>query len=395
MLEVRPFVGLLYDPAIAGPLDSLTAPPYDLISPDDQSDLYRASPYNVVRLVLGKDKPGDNPSDDKYTRAASYLSSWRADGVMTTTGGPCLYPYELEFQLEGIQRSVRGVIAEVTLDSSGEAIVPHERTLPGPIRDRLRLLKNVNTNLSPVYTVFADSSPELSDILARAMREPPHGQVTDETGTTHRLWVTTEGADVVGNALRPKRLMIADGHHRYTVALAYRDEMRERHGPGPWDSMMMLIVDAGAEDPPVLPIHRVVDQDGVPPDLNPGRRVRDMAEILATLRDEDVTVGIVHLEDGKVVHRIATLDDRPPTVRALHAKLLDRTPGLELHFVADAVAAERAVLDGKASVAYVLPPTKVERVWTLVKTGERMPQKSTYFWPKPRTGMVIRPFLGS
>ena len=392
MPEVRPFVGLLYDPAVAGPLDSLTAPPYDLISPEDQSELYRASPYNAVRLDLGRDNSGDNASEDKYTRAASYLRSWRAEGVLTATSDPCLYPYELQFQLEGKERRLRGVIAEVSLDSAGQAVVPHERTLPGPIQDRLTLLRNVNANLSPVYTVFADTSPELSDALARAMKEPAHGEIADETGTIHRLWVTSEQTEIITNAVRNKTLMIADGHHRYTVALAYRDEMRRERGPGPWDWMMMLIVDAGSEDPPVLPIHRVVGSGGGD-GRTEGKRVRDMAEVLASVRDEDVTYGTVRLEDGRAVHRVASLDADPPTVRALHARVLDRLDAPDLHFTADAVAAERAVVEGNASVAYLVPRTTVKRVWKLVGAGEKMPQKSTYFWPKPRTGMVIRPFF--
>ncbi|MDP8956507.1 MAG: DUF1015 domain-containing protein [Actinomycetota bacterium] len=392
MLEVRPFVGLLYDPAVAGPLENLTAPPYDLISSHDQSRLYRASQYNVVRLVLGKDKPGDNASEDKYTRAASYLSSWRSDGVLRATAEPCMYPYDLRFQLEGRRRRIRGVVAEVALDSSAGSIVPHERTMPGPVRDRLRLLRNVQANLSPIYTVFADPAPTLSEALDRAMAGPPRGEVTDESGTRHRLWVASEHIEAIASAVRDRTLMIADGHHRYTVALAYRDEMRKRAGPGPWDSMMMFIVDAGTEDPPVLPIHRVAANDGGPA-ANGGKRVRDMAEILASVRDDDVTYGTVRLEDGNVVHRVASLDAKPPTVRALHDSVLDRVPHLELRFTADVVAAERAVLDRDASVAYVLPPTKVDRVWSLVRAGEKMPQKSTYFWPKPRTGLVIRPFL--
>ncbi|HEX2068825.1 MAG TPA: DUF1015 domain-containing protein, partial [Actinomycetota bacterium] len=249
MPEVRPFVGLLFDPAVAGPLDDLTAPPYDLISPEDQSRLHRASPYNVVRLDLGQDEADESASEDKYTKAASYLSDWRSQGVLAPTPEPCIYPYELRFQLEGRERRIRGVIAEVSLDSSTRSIIPHERTMPGPVRDRLRLLREVQANLSPIYTVFAEPAPNLSEALAEAMNEPRWGEVTDESGTTHTLWATAEHADAIAEAVKDKILMIADGHHRYTVALAYQDEMHDRRGPGPWDSMMMLIVDAGSEDP--------------------------------------------------------------------------------------------------------------------------------------------------
>jgi uncharacterized protein (DUF1015 family) len=395
MPDIRPFTGLLYEPESAGPLETLTAGPYDNISPADQGLLYRASPYNVVRLILGQDEPGDDAATNKYTRAARYLERWREAGVLATTPGPAVYPYEMRFHLGGEWRTVRGLIAEVDLEPWGGSIVPHERTLPGPIDDRLHLLRAVEANLSPVYAVFARGSRTLSDFLGRTMTEAPAREVTDETGTRHRLWIAPDGFEGVADAMRDRRLMIADGHHRYTVALAYREEMRAMVGPGPWDSMMMLIVDGATEDPPVLPIHRVVRESS--PSANAssrapeGERVRDLAEVFATLRDEDLTLGIVRAEEGRVVHRVATLSGDPPTVCALHAQVLDRLPGIDLQFLPDAVEAEEAVLSGAALIAYILPPTKVERVWKLVEGGERLPQKSTYFWPKPRTGLVIRP----
>jgi uncharacterized protein (DUF1015 family) len=396
--EILPFTGLLYDPGVAGPLETLTAGPYDNISPTEQERLYRTNPFNVVRLILGKDEPGDDASTNKYTRAASYLRLWRENGVLVPASRPAVFPYELRFHLGGAWRTVRGLIADVGLESWGGSIIPHERTLPGPIDDRLELLRAVRANLSPLYTVFAQASPELAAFLDQAMTRSPLREVADESGTRHRLWAAAGGVEHLAAALRDRPLMIADGHHRYTVALAYQEEMRARQGPGPWDSMMMLIVDGATEDPPVLPIHRVVGggHERPPPGAGDttapdGERVRDLAEILATLRDEDLTYGTVRLEDGELVHRIGALDGEPPTVCALHAQLLDDL-GSEMRFVPDAVAAEQAVLSGAASTAYLLPPTKVERVWRLVDAGRKLPQKSTYFWPKPRTGLVIRPF---
>jgi uncharacterized protein (DUF1015 family) len=206
----------------------------------------------------------------------------------------------------------------------------------------------------------------------------------------HRLWVSREGTEPVAEALAAEQLLIADGHHRYTVALAHRDEMRARHGPGPWDAMMMFVVDGAVEDPPVLPIHRVVTGDTLP-DV-PASRVRDLAEVLASLSDDALSCGILTLEEGEAVHRVTTLAGAPPTVCALHEQILDRPPTLGLRFVPDAVAAEQAVISGKASAAFLLPPTRVDRVRQVIQRNGLLPQKSTYFWPKPRTGMVIRPF---
>jgi len=220
MPDIRPFRGLLYEPGVAGRLETLTAGPYDNISPAEQERLYRANPFNVVRLILGKDRLGDDASTNKYTRAAAFLDRWREQGILVPSPDPAVYPYELRFHLGGTRRTVRGLIAEVGLESWGGAIIPHEETMPGPIEDRLRLLRAVQANLSPVYTVFAERSSELAGFLGRAMLGPPAREVTDESGTTHRLWTTSRGVEEVAEALRDRRLMIADGHHRYAVALA-------------------------------------------------------------------------------------------------------------------------------------------------------------------------------
>ena len=260
------------------------------------------------------------------------------------------------------------------------------------MEDRLELLRSVRTNLSPVYGVLAGPSPPLAEFLDGAMVGRPDREAIDEAGTRHRLWVCPKGAQALAGALVNDPLLIADGHHRYTVALAYREEMRSRYGSGPWDGMMILVVDADTEDPPVLPIHRVLREGPAPPAPG-GERARDMAELLASLHDEDVTFGMVSIEEGEPVHRVASLAGSPPTVCALHAEVLDpaKAGPTNLSFVPDSVAAERAVLSGEAFMAYLLPPTRVERVWEVVRSGRRLPEKSTYFWPKPRTGMVIRP----
>ena len=309
-----------------------------------------------------------------------------------TTKEPCFYPYELDFRFGGRLRRVRGVIAEVELEPWGGSIIPHERTFPGPMEDRLSLIRAVRANLSPIYGLIAGPSEELTRFLDRAMASPADREVTDEQGTRHRLWAKAEDGGKLGQSLREERLLIADGHHRYSVALAFRDEMRTTVGAGPWDSMMVLIVDGATEDPPVLPIHRIVRADDTVPEPL-GERVRDMAEVLASLRDDDLTYGTVRLDQGEVIHAVATVSGSPPTVCALHERVLDRMTRADIRYVPDSVQAERAVMTGEASAAYLLPPTRVQRVWEVVGRNGRLPQKSTYFWPKPRTGMIIRPFV--
>lgn len=396
MPRIEPFTGLLYDTELAGPLDALTAPPYDVISDAERDRLHKASPYNVVRLILSGDHDGNEGSVDKYTQADLLLRGWRSEGVLVPTDEPCVYPYEFEFRVAGRVRRVRGLIAAVELETWGRSIVPHERTLPGPMHDRLALLRRVATNLSPVFTVSPEPVPALEAFLDAAMTGPADKKLVDEAGASHRLWVARDLPREVRQALSDQALMIADGHHRYSVALAFREEMRAKRGPGPWDSMMMLIVDAGTEQPPVLPIHRLLhlEQNGGAP--SPGRhtsqdRVRDLAELLAGLDDDRTTFGLIRTDDGELVHELGTLRGPPPTVCALQREVLDRFPHLRITYTPDAAEAERAVGAGEGTEAVLLPPTTVERVWRFVNAGRKLPEKSTYFWPKPRTGMVIRP----
>jgi uncharacterized protein (DUF1015 family) len=350
-----------------------------------QRRLHEASPFNVVRLILGRTDAADDHVENKYTRAASLLRRWESEGALVPTPGPAWYPYRMRFQFQGVERTVRGLICQVELEPLGGSIIPHEETLPAPFEDRLALLRETRTNLSPVYALYKGPRREVAGLLDEVQRDPPARAVTDEEGVSHELWLLHNGRDIPG-WLGDEQLLIADGHHRYRVALAFRDEMRARHGPGPWDHMMMHLVDSELEDPPVLPIHRVL-VEGTPP--TKGTAVRDLAEILATLRDEDLTYGIAQPEAHQdVVHRVASLKGDPPTVCALHEQVLGDAP---VRFVPDAAVAEEYVRTGEAPVAFFLPPTRVERIRSVIERGERLPQKSTYFWPKPRTGMVFRP----
>ncbi|HEX2029807.1 MAG TPA: DUF1015 domain-containing protein [Actinomycetota bacterium] len=387
MVAVAPFQGLLYDPAAVGDLAAVTSPPYDVILPHEQDRLHRASRYNIALVDLGADADGD--PDQKYTRAADLLRRWRRERVLVPTDRPSAYPYEMRYTYRDRERSLRGVILEVGLEPWGGAILPHERTTPGPVEDRLRLIRATAADLSPIYAVAAGPSAPQSELLARCSR-PPDRELTDEEGVLHRLWIEDLPDDLV-TWYRDQSLLIADGHHRYQTALAHQERCRATRGPGPWDGAMMLVADAATEAPPVLPIHRLLKVDPLP-DL-PGRRVHDLAEVLLELADDDsLRFGAVFREPGAVVHLVGRLAGEPPTVRALHEEVLDPLPGVrELRFTPDAAGAEAAVRAGQADLALLLPPARVEHVRAVVDRGERLPPKSTYFWPKPRTGLVIRP----
>jgi uncharacterized protein (DUF1015 family) len=383
--SVSPFIGLLFEPERVGPLELVTAPPYDVVGPEQERRLHAASPHNVVRLILGRDQPGDDDANNKYTRAASTLRTWQDDGVLVRTPAPAWYPYRMRFHFQGRERTIRGLICQVALEPWGGSIVPHEQTFPAPYADRMTLLRAVRANLSAVYALFRGPCEPLRRLFTDVESQPPVRDVIDDDGVEHSLWTLQEDVDDIPGWLRHEELLIADGHHRYSVALGFREEMRALEGPGPWDHMMMLLVDAAAEDPPVLPIHRVLLAGPVPGE---GTAVRDLAEVLATVRDDDLTYGTATREDGQVIHRVAALKGDPPTVSALHEQVLPASP---LRFVPDAAIAEDLVRSGEGTAAFFLPPTRVEHIRTVIERGDRLPQKSTYFWPKPRTGIVIRP----
>jgi uncharacterized protein (DUF1015 family) len=381
--RISPFVGWVFDPGVVGPLGSVTAPPYDVIG-DAAERAYRgASPYNVVRLDLGQPSDGTG-----YERAGELLASWRRMGALVPVpeGG---FAYEMRFRVEGQTRRIRGLLCAMELEPWGGIVLPHERTMPGPVEDRLRLLRATRANLSAVYGTITGPCPQLAELLDEAAGEPPPWSAMDEEGVEHRMWRVEVPPGLV-DRLADEPLLIADGHHRYTTALAYRDERRATDGPGPWDRVLTLIVDAGSERLRVLPYHRVVLRGPIPA---AGTRVANLDELLAGLRDDRLRYGTVALEDGSLVHRRAELTGTPPTVSALHEQVLgsDLRPGEDVRFMPDAAAAVEAVRSGDAVAAYLLPPTTPERIREVIARGDRLPQKSTFFWPKPRTGMVIRP----
>jgi uncharacterized protein (DUF1015 family) len=379
---VSPFVGLMFDRSVVGSYDLVTTPPYDVVSDAARRRFLDASPYNVIRLELGTDGGGH----DAYRRAGRLLGSWRSDGALVPTDGPAYFPYEMRFSLHGSRRTIRALICAVELEDWGGSIVPHERTMEGPIEDRLRLTREVRANLSSIHALFRGPNEPLAAFLDAATSGEPAAAAADEAGVEHLIWVAPPDPEVAG-WLDAESLMIADGHHRYSMALRFRDEMRSAHGAGPWDQVMMLVADAAVQEPPVLPFHRI-QLDGPIEPL--GVRVRDLAEVLETVSDDGLVYGTATLEDGVLVHRVAELAGEPPTVVALHQQVLADV-GDRLRYTADAAAAEEAVHTGEAVGAYFLPPTDAARIRAVIDRGDRLPPKSTFFWPKPRSGLVIRP----
>lgn len=388
MPRVSPFEGLVFDAAVTGPLDAVTAPPYDVISEARRHEYLAASPFSIVHLDLAEGSEDPNHPGSRYAHAGQLLRGWESKGALVRSPEPTYYAYEMSFRRDDAPARIRGLLVAMDLEPWGGDVIPHERTMPGPVQDRLRLLRATRTHLSPIYGTVPGPCPDLAELLEAASERVPPFETIDEQGVCHRMWPVSADAGI-SQMMATEPLLIADGHHRYTTALAYRDERHAVDGPGPWDGVLTLVVDAGSESLPVLPFHRLQSAGDPPRD---GSAVSGLPEALAAVSDDRAVVATVTRERGVLAYRVVQLPGEPPAVQALHETLLDgRIPTEALRFTPDASAAVTAVREGEAVAAYLLPPTSPERIHTVVERGGRLPQKSTYFWPKPRTGMVLMP----
>jgi len=429
MVAAAPFRGLRFDPAVVGDHAQVTAPPYDVISPEARDAYEAMSPYNVVRLILARPGQTDVPQPERdgtadYRHVTELLAAWCAQGVLRRDRAPCLYVYEETYELGGTRRVQRGVLASVSLDDTGTWVVPHERTMAGPVADRLRLLEATEVNLSPVFGVYAGAggpAAALDDVTATE----PALDCVDETGVRHRLWTVSDPERIAAwrERMAAQRVLIADGHHRYRTSLAYRDAMRvaQAGAPradstgrrGPWDELLMFLVDADLHGPAVLAIHRLLaDVDGGTVlaglegdfDARPAASPADAEELLGRLPEEAVAFGLyaggrswlLVARDPAGLAAEAGRDRRMLDVEVLHGPVLSKRLGVNdfegrVAYESDLATAAARVDEGAASSLVILRPARFGAVAAVAAGGETLPQKTTYFYPKPRDGLVLRP----
>lgn len=439
MVAIAPFRALRYnpDPDIVGDLSAVVAPPYDVISPQQQDALYQASPYNVVRLILGKEFPTDRASDNRYTRARQTFDEWRAGRVLVLDEAPACYLCEHAFTWEAQRFTRTGFIARLEFDGSvPDSVLVHEATFDAPKADRARLLEAVQANLSPIFCIMSDPQRRVASLMAQAQqRQPPiaTARVGDEVV---RLWALTDPALIrqIQQQLAPAKVLIADGHHRFAVALAHRDLC-----PG------VMSYFAWAEDPALLmqPIHRVIRLPGESEGawsthlatwcvVEPAGSLEDVTRWLASsdpslgmspetrrevgaadlpgglhgqgqfgyyaqgrfacvrLRDDALAEWLLH---PSVPLALAGLD-----VTILHQVLLPRLfesaglPSTTLPLYTPRPAEAVATVDQEGGCAFLLRPMRLAQVFALAQQGVTLPQKSTYFYPKVLSGLVLNPF---
>ncbi len=381
--------------------------PYDKISPAMRSRYLALSPYNLVRVILGERRPDDSAGDNPYTRAAACLEKWTARGVLARDAEPGVFPYFQEFTLPDTgERLVRkGFIALGAVEDYSAGVVHrHEQTLAGPKKDRLELLRHTHAHFGQIFMLYPDRAGAIDALLDEAAQSAPLAEVADEYGAVHRFWKIA-GAARIQELMADKKLLIADGHHRYETALAFRDENPGLAGA---DRVMMTFVNMYSPGLKILATHRLVN--GIPADMIPDGFLRAAAgdfeieeiaslEFLARAWAERGGRTVIGAAIGD---RLFRLEHRPPTgeldVRILHERLLGRTLGIgeeavrdekHLRYVRGIDAAVAEARQGTAQIAFLLKPVSVEQVAETSFGGGVMPQKSTDFYPKLLSGLTI------
>ena len=366
------------------------------------------SPNNLVRVILGERKSSDTENENVYTRAAGYLNRWIASGILAQDSEPGIFPYFQEFTVPDTgERLVRkGFIALGAVeDYSANVVHRHERTLAGPKKDRLELLRHTHAHCELIFMLYPDAASAIDALLDEAAKMPPLGEATDEYGVIHRIWKIA-GAERVAELMADKKLLIADGHHRYETALAFRDENPGLAGA---DRVVMAFVNMHSSDLRILATHRLVS--GLPADGFPGEFLRAVADDFKVSEVDSVeklqqawsanTAGftIIGAAIGDKLFMLEERDARDELdLRILHEEILGKTLGIGEEAVRDekfirymrgidkAIAEAR---EGRAQIAFLLKPVSVDQVAETSFAGGVMPQKSTDFYPKLLSGLTI------
>ena len=424
MADVQPIHALHYDLAKVGSLDAVAAPPYDVIDAAGRQALLARSPYNAVAVDLPKPFDPADPDyeapGDPYARAAETIDRWRAEGALVADAEPAYWAMTQDYTgPDGISHTRHGILCRVRVeDYESGTVRPHERTHPGPLEDRLKLTRATLHNLSPIFSLATEDAWPL---VESAVTGAPWGEATDPDGTVNRVWRVADPAIVaaVTERLAGAQLLIADGHHRYETARAYRDEVG---GEGPWNYTLMSLT--GLDDPGLLvfPTHRLLSLGGDRERMTAlGSGLRELFETEEVGREEidpagEPGVGVFGLYDAfhQQAYRlrlkdVAALDrrleGRPESYRRLDSAILETLVLKGLAAMSDhdidsrhgleyAKTVEEAlgrVDGGEYDLALILRPVPVEQVKAVAETDENMPPKSTYFFPKVMTGIVFNP----
>ncbi len=426
MPDIRPFRGTLYNPQKIDDIARVVSEPYDVISPPEQKAYYRAHPYNIIRLILGKRYSGDNSRNNQYTRAVQFLADWAKKDILQTDRQRSIYIYAQTFP-HNHQRKVRtGFIALLKLeDFAKNAVLPHENTNSQAVQDRLKLLKAVSSNLSPIFAMFIDPEGKVNKILSRYKKQHRPYINIKKNGVFHRVWRMSDKRKTaaIKKLLRGRQIFIADGHHRYEAALNFKMQMQrqKKHPQGArgFDYVMTYLVATADRGLTILPTHRVMRIKGgfrLPRVIHALSRTCEVHkfhtsdELFAYMGSQGSAARIFGAYFGKnrfcalklkhsgVIEKFIDKDKhglhKNLDVVVLHGLIIERILDFlsfeeDIHYTRDAQEAIKLVNAGKYRVSFFLRPATVAQVKSVAKAGGRMPHKSTYFYPKLLSGLVI------
>ncbi len=434
MATIRAFRGLRYNPQRIGDLSTVITQPYDRIHELEQERYYALSPYNFCRIILGKKTTQDSEADNVYTRARCYAQTWLAEGVLMREAQPALYVLEQRFVTpDGRTHTRRGLTAALQLTRFDEGIIlPHERTLSGPKVDRLNLTRATRTAWEHIFILYPDEGNRVNGILDPYLAAHAPLVVREqviESAVEQRFWVVSDPAIIaaaVEEMAAKRNLIIADGHHRYETALNYRDEMRQQHPDAPADAgfnfTQVTLVSMSDPGLVILPTHRLIHSYRAMGSREALERAREYFEVepatdrvaleraLAAATPDhprfgfyDGTYAVLTLRDPAVLAQLLperAADWRLLDVAVLHELFIERVLGIDkgaverkenLDYLRDPDPGYEAVNSGEAQFLLLVNPTRMEQVRACTAAGEKMPQKSTDFYPKIISGLVMMP----
>ncbi len=425
MAEIKAFNGLRYTDK-AGAIDELCCPPYDIISPEERAGYVSKNRHNIVRLELPRSSSDDTA--EAYEKAAAHLNKWLDEGLLKCDSKPGIYIYEMGFELNGQAHSVKGFVSLVKLEEFSKGVIlPHEETLSKAKADRFDLMCATGCNFSQIYSLYDDEDGNVFGIVESASKGQPDSCFTDENNITHKLWCVYDEDTISAliNAMRDKKLYIADGHHRYETALKYKQHLAEVQPDniGSSEYVTMMLVDMENKGLTVFPTHRIVrgldsfDYNDVV------EKCREYFEITPYLNREKGEIGLekaysenkkafvlftgdnnytlMVLKDAEIMEKLlpdASRSLRELDVSVLHTLVLERIFGIDKENMAGQKnltytrSADKAIseVDGqRANCCFLLNPTHISEIRDVALAGEKMPQKSTYFYPKLTTGLVM------
>ncbi len=424
MTEIQPFSALAYNPEKIPELSRVVCPPYDVISPSQQEGYLNAGEYNFIRVLLNKDVPGE----DKYKKAGQTFRDWQKSKVLVRDPGQAIYFSSQRYKVRGETRNRLGFICLLRLGESNSGVFGHEHTRKEPKEDRARIIRAVKANLSPIFVVLQDQKRIIQRVWQQHVsNRPPDMEATDDDRTVHQLWRIDkpEVIALMQAAMKEENMFIADGHHRYEVACGYRDEMRASSanysGTESYNYVMTYFTNTGSNGLLVMPIHRLVSVgenlgiDALAARLEEYFQVEEVRDrkrffflmekggmsehVLGAYREKKFL--LLRLKNVKMLDTL--IADKPKEYRCLDVSILnhivfDRVLGMNpvdkelITFTPHTDELIARVDTDPGALAFFLNPVKIEQITAVALKGEKMPPKSTYFYPKVISGMVVHSF---